>query len=40
MLRPGAVARRSNPTYKEWWLHRVQEVLEELVHVQGQKGQW
>ena len=35
--RPGAAARRTNPTSKELWL-RAQECLEELSHVEGQKG--
>ena len=38
--RPGAAAGRSKPTSKERWVAAwVQEGLEELFHVQGQKGQ-
>ena len=36
--RPGAVAGRSNPTPKEWWLCG-QEGLEEPSHIEGQEGQ-
>ena len=35
--RPGVAARRSKPTSKEWWLW-AEEGLEELFHVQRQKG--
>ena len=35
--RPGVAARKSNPMSKEWWL---QKGLEELLHIQGQEGQW
>ena len=37
--RPGAVARRSNPTFQGAVAARAQEGLEELFHVQSQKGQ-
>ena len=38
--RPGAAAGRSNPTSKGAVAALVQEGLEELFHVQGQKGRW
>ena len=36
--RPGAVAARNYPHIQEPWLRRAQEGLEELSHVEGQKG--
>ena len=38
--RSEVVEGRSNRMSKEWWLRGAQECREELIHIQGQEGQW